>query len=95
MFTSGVLRSDLGLKAYQQSTSQLPHPGSEGAEGDKIKMPFSTLRGQWPEENFFSQMKTSSIEEVLNQQIDRVYVSTSRETRKKGTQGSRETIILL
>ena len=39
----------------------LPHPVSEGAEGDKNKMPFSVLCRQWPEENFFKQMKISSI----------------------------------
>ena len=36
---SSVLRSDLGLKAYQLSTSHFLTPASEGADGDKIKMP--------------------------------------------------------
>ena len=73
----------------------LPHPASEGAEGNKINIPFSTLHRQWPQENFFSQMKISSIlrrfsigklTEFMPQQLEKLVTRL---------QGSGETIILL
>ena len=46
------------------------------------------------EEFLFTDENIFTIEEVFNQQIDRIYASTSRETHDKAP-GSRETIILL
>ena len=83
MFMSGALRSDLGLKAYQQNTSQLPHPVSEGAEGDKIKIAiFNIMQAMARGEFLFIDENIFTIEEVFNQQIDRIY-ATSRETHDK------------
>ena len=51
----------LRTESLSAEYKSLPHPTFEGAGGDKIKIPFSALSRQWPEENFFSLMKISSV----------------------------------
>ena len=62
----------------------LPHPASEGAEGDKIKNAFFNITQTMARGEFlFTDENIFNIEEVFNQQIDRVYSSTSHETHDK------------
>ena len=73
----------------------LPHPASEGTEGNKIKMSFSELRRQWPEKNFFSQMKISSILRKFSISKLTEFMPQHLEKLMTRLQGSRRTIILL
>ena len=50
-----------GTESLSTECRSLPHLVSDRAEGDKIKMLSSMLRKQWPEDNFFSQVKISPI----------------------------------
>ena len=87
LFMSGVLRSDLGLKAYQQSLGHFLTLHLKEQRAIKLKYFFSITQTMARGEFIFSDENIFKIEEIFNRQIDWVYAPSSLETHDKDLGG--------
>ena len=91
MFRSGMLRSDPGLKTYQQSTSHFLTLHLKEQRVIKSKWLFNITQTMARGEFLFTDENIFHIEEVFNRQIDWVYASsTSQETHEKSPRIQRD-----